>query len=191
MTSQESPAPAEAVTDAADEVEVAQAEADDAVADADVADADVADAADAQLTRPPQPRSDAVVLWVAVAGPLVGVIITFVAMSWLTVAFLMLAPLITVVYALGLLVLVRVLRKRSRVRSELGEVPVRYRVYAWTWAAAFILAALSSAIGDPDGPSVGQAILVAAGSIAVVVLTGALWTTYMRDMAWLDTPIQD
>jgi len=135
-----------------------------------------------------RPRADAVALAVALVVPLVGVLLTLAARTWLTVAFLVLTPVILVVYGLGLAVFVRVLRRRSTLRRELGAVPARYRGYAWLWAVAFLAAALSPTLGSLDLPWTLQAGLVGASAIAVGVVTGAVWSTYLRDVAWVDVP---
>ena len=135
-----------------------------------------------------RPRADVVALAVAIGLPVVGVVLTLAARTWLTVAFLMLVPAIGVVYGLGLLVFVRVLRRRSMLRRELGAVPPRYRVYAWLWAAAFLAAAVSPTLGGLDLPWSLQAGLVAVSAVAVGAVTGAVWSTYLRDVAWVTGP---
>jgi small-conductance mechanosensitive channel len=138
-----------------------------------------------------RPRADAVALAVALVVPLVGVLLTLAARTWLTVAFLVLTPVILVVYGLGLAVFVRVLRRRSTLRRELGAVPARYRGYAWLWAVAFLAAALSPTLGSLDLPWTLQAGLVGASAIVVGVVTGAVWSTYLRDVARVDVPRED
>lgn len=140
---------------------------------------------------PARPRGDLVALGVAVVVPLVGVVLTLAAKTWLTVAFIMLVPACLVVYGLGLLVLVRVLRRRSALRRDLGAVPLRYRVYAWAWAFAFLLAAVSPMLGGLDMPWALQAALVALSAVGVGALTGAVWSAYTRDVAWAEALTQD
>ncbi|GEN80549.1 hypothetical protein [Actinotalea fermentans] len=140
---------------------------------------------------PARPRADLVALVVATVLPVLGVLLTLTAETWLTVAFLMLVPAIVVVYGLGLLVLVRVLRRRSMLRRELGDVPLRYRVYAWAWAIGFLAAAVSPMLGGLDLPWVLQAAVVGASPVAVGVLTGGLWSAYLRDVAWVEAQNQD
>lgn len=139
----------------------------------------------------PRPRPDVVALAAAVAVPLVGVTVTLAARTWLTVALLVLMPAILVVYGLGLLVFVRVLRRRSMLRRELGSVPRRYRVYAWLWASAFLVAGVSPALGGLDLPWALQAGLVGLSAVAVGVVTGAVWSTYLRDVAWVEAQRED
>lgn len=138
-----------------------------------------------------RPRGDVVALGVAVLVPLVGIVLTLATETWLTVAFLMLVPAIAVVYGLGLLVFVRVLRRRSMLRRELGSVPRRYRAYAWVWALAFLVTALSPTLGGFDLPWALQAGLVAVSAVAVGAVTGAVWSTYLRDVAWVNAPRED
>ncbi len=138
-----------------------------------------------------RPRGDVAALVAAVALPLVGVVLTLAARTWLTVAFLMLVPVIVVVYGLGLLVLVRALRRRSLLRRELGEVPRRYRVYAWLWSAAFLVAAVSPTLGGSDLAWSLQAGLVGLSAVVVGIVTGTLWSTYQRDVAWVTDPRKD
>lgn len=165
----------------------AAVEAPDDVADqtADDAPGQAADDAPAPPTRP---RADAAALGVAVVLPLVGVVLTLAARTWLTVAFLMLAPAILVVYGLGLLVLVRALRRRSLLRRELGQVPRRYRVYAWLWSIAFLVAAISPTLGGLDLAWSLQAGIVGLSAVLVGIVTGSMWSTYQHDVAWVTGP---
>lgn len=138
-----------------------------------------------------RPRGDAAALVAAVALPLVGAALTLAAQTWLTVAFLMLVPAVLVVYALGLVVLVRALRRRSLLRRELGRVPRRYRIYAWLWAVAFLAAAVSPTLGGLDLPWSLQAGLVGLSAVVVGIVTGSLWSTYQHDVAWVTAPRED
>jgi MFS family permease len=135
-----------------------------------------------------RPGGDAAALAAAVALPLVGVALTLAAQTWLTVAFLMLVPAIVVVYGLGLLVLVRALRRRSLLRRELGHVPRRYRLYAWLWSIAFLVAAVSPTLGGLDLAWSLQAALVGLSAVVVGIVTGMLWSTYQHDVAWVTAP---
>ena len=138
-----------------------------------------------------RPRGDTIALVVAAAIPLVGVALTLAAQTWLTVAFLMLVPAIVVVYALGLVVLIRALRRRSVLRRELGHVPRRYRVYAWLWAIAFLVAAVSPTLGGLDMPWSLQAVLVGASAVVVGIVTGSMWSTYQHDVTWVTASRDD
>jgi hypothetical protein len=131
--------------------------------------------------EPVRPPGDAVALAVAVVLPLVGLVLTGVARTWLTVAMLTLAPAIVVVYGLGLTVVVRVLRRDSRMRRILHGVTTRYRVLAWLWALAFLAAGISPMLGGLDMPWAAQAGIVAASAIVVGLITGALWSAYLHD----------
>ena len=155
----------------------------------DAADAETETEAEAEVepALPPHPPADRTALVVAIAVPLVGALLTLLGRTWLTVAFLMLMPVIGVVYGLGLLAFVRVLRRRSMLRRELGAVPTRYRVFAWVWALAFLLSALSPILGGVDLPWELQAGLVGVSAVAAGVVTGALWSTYLRDVAWIES----
>ena len=139
-------------------------------------------------TAPLRPRADTAALAVAVVLPLVGVAVTLAARTWLTVAFLMLVPAVLIVYGLGLLVLVQALRRRSVLRRELGQVPRRYRVYAWLWATAFLVAALSPTLGGLDLAWSLQAGLVGLSAVVVGIVTGSMWSTYQHDVAWATAP---
>ena len=155
------------------------------VAETSAAEASVPGTTATGASVPVRPRGDLLALAAAVAVPLAGVALTLGTRTWLTVAFLMLVPAIGLVYGLGLLVFVRVLRRRSMLRQDLGAVPPRYRVYAWLWAVAFLVAALSPTLGSADLPWGLQAGLVATSAVAVGVVTGAVWSTYLRDVAWV------
>lgn len=135
----------------------------------------------------PRPRADLVALAVAITLPLVGTLLTLVGRTWLTVAFLVLLPVVGVVYGLGVLAFVKALRRRSMLRRELGAVPTRYRVHAWVWALAFLLSALSPMLGGFDLPWALQAGLVGGSAVVAGVVTGAVWSTYMRDVAWIES----
>lgn len=146
---------------------------------------------DAAPSATVQPRADAVALAVAAVLPVVGAALTLVAQTWLTVAFLMLVPAVLVVYGLGLVVLVRALRRRSLLRRELGRVPRRYRIYAWLWAVAFLVAALSPTLGGLDLAWSLQAGLVGVSAVVVGIVTGSLWSTYQHDVAWVTAARHD
>lgn len=127
------------------------------------------------------PREDFAALGVAIGLPLVGAVLSMVVRSWLTVAIVALAPAIVVVYGLGLVVLVRVLRPGSALRRRLGAVPAAYRGYAWVWGLAFLVAAVTPGLGGFDLPWMLQAGLVGASAIVVGLLTGALWSRYLYE----------
>ena len=100
----------------------------------------------------------------------------------------LLAPLVVVVYALGVWVFTRVLRRESLFRRELGRVPLRYHGYAWSWALAYVPATVAPYLGSDDGPGVWTAALVVFSAVTVGVLTGAVWSAYLRDRASLEAP---
>src|SRR5690606_2241707 len=87
---------------------------------------------------PARPQADVVAMWVAIVVPVLGIVATIAVRTWLTLAFVLLAPLVVVVYALGVWVFTRVLRRESLFRRELGRVPLRYHGYAWSWALAYV-----------------------------------------------------
>lgn len=140
---------------------------------------------------PVRPRADALALAAAAVLPLVGIALTLAAPTWLTVAFLMLVPAVVIVYGLGLVLLVRALRRRSLLRRELGRVPRRYRVYAWLWAIALLVAVVSPMLGGLDLAWSLQAGLLGASAVVVGIVTGALWSTYQHDVARVTAPRQD
>lgn len=138
--------------------------------------------------QPPRPRADAVAMWVAIVVPVLGIVATLAVRTWLTLAFVLLAPLVVVVYALGVWVFTRVLRRESLFRRELGRVPLRYHGYAWSWALAYVPATVAPYLGSDDGPGVWTAALVVFSAVTVGVLTGAVWSAYLRDRASLEAP---
>ena len=139
----------------------------------------------------PWPTADKVAMWAAIVIPVLGVLGGFVGLTWLTVAFLMLAPIIAIVYGVTLFVLVRVLRRRSVLRDALGGVPRRYLVYAWAWALTYPIAAFAPTVGGSDGPGLVQAGVVGGAAIVAGVLTGAIWSRYLGDKAWIERPRED
>lgn len=131
--------------------------------------------------EPARPPADAIALAAAVVLPLVGLVLTGVARTWLTVAMLALMPAILVVYGLGLAVVVRALRRESPLRRILHGRTTRYRVLAWVWALAFLVAGLSPTLGGLDLEWAAQAAVVAASAVVVGVITGLLWSAYLHD----------
>lgn len=148
---------------------------------------DPTDADDPSRTEPAapaadRPTADVVALAVAACLPLVGVVLALVGGTWLTVAIILLTPLVLVAYGLGLWVFARVLRRASPVRRMYDGVPRRYRVYAWLWALAFLAAGASPLLGGLDGPWQSQVAGVVAASVLVGVLTVRVWLTYVTDL---------
>jgi hypothetical protein len=182
MTTAPDPAESTALEEAAPTEETAPA--------ATVADAGPAEAPDADddLERfPPRPVAEAVTLAAVVVVPLASIAAAMASRSWLTLAYLVLAPVVLAVWVAGVVAFTKVLRRRSQVRLGLGQVPRRYHVYGWVWAASFVGAALSPFVGGEDAWLAKIGVLVAC---ALVTGIGAatVWTSYVRDMAWRDQP---
>lgn len=137
---------------------------------------------------PERPLADAVALGVVVLLPLAAVVVTLASRTWLTVAFLVLAPLVLVIWVAGLLAFVKVLRRRSVLRRGLGHVPRRYRVYGWLWSAAFAGSALAPFLGSGDRAWLAQVAVLTASAVAAGIGSVAVWAAYVRDMRWRDAP---
>ncbi len=131
---------------------------------------------------PDRPPADAVALLVAVVLPLVGVILALAGRTWLTIAIIMLTPLVLAAYGLGLWVFARVLRRGSLMRRVYGVVPRRYLGYAWVWAIAFLVAGASPMLGGLDVPWQAQVAAVIGASVVVGALTVSLWMRYSGDV---------
>lgn len=96
--------------------------------------------------------ADTAALAASWALPLVALVAKLMQPGWIVVFLIVGSPLVLGVLAGGIASFAATFRRRSRVRAEHGSVRRAHHVLAWSWGAAWVVAALVVAEGGDSGP---------------------------------------